>query len=163
MKPHSVWANRLLNAFLPELDIAFGAVYRNVGIEAAWVARSWVLKNTASFIPLIEVWNLQYAPCAAERPKVAARDFARLYTNIPHSDMLTNIMQLIRTVFMLDSHKDHAGIKIREKKHALWLKADQVPVDPVHRSGKGDGEPAFLAESASTSHPEGFCPVRPLH
>ena len=140
MKPHSVWANRLLNAFLPELDTAFGWVmYGNVGVEAAWVARSWVLRNTASFIPLIEVWNLQYAPYAPERPKVAARDFARWYTNIPHNDMLTTFMQLIRTVFMLDSHRDHAGIKIREKKHALWLTADQMPVDPLHRSGKGEG------------------------
>ena len=139
MKPHSVWANRLLNAFLPELDTAFWVVYRNVGIEAAWVARSWILRNTASFIPLIEVRNLQYAPYAPERPKIAARDFARLYTNNPHDDMLTNIMQLIRTVFMLDSHKDHAGIKIREKKHALWLTAGQMPVDALHRSGKGEG------------------------
>ena len=54
MRLHSVWANRLLNAFLPELDAVFGAMYRNIGADAAWVARSWILRKTLlpSYIPI---------------------------------------------------------------------------------------------------------------
>ncbi len=139
MRLHSVWANRLLNAFLPELDAVFGTVYRNVGADAAWVARSWILKNTAAFIPVLEVWNTQYACYSPSAPMLAACDFARLYTNIPHADMLYRVMQLIHTVFEMDAHKNHAGIKIGEKKHAVWLTAENMPVDHARRSGKDDG------------------------
>ena len=132
MRIHLVWANRLLNAFLPELDAVFGAVYRNIGADAAWVARSWILKNTAAFIPVLEVWNTQYACYSPSAPLLAASDFARLYTNIPHTDLLDKVMQLTHTVFEMDAHKDHAGIKIREKKHALWLTAVHLLIAKVH-------------------------------
>lgn len=80
MRVHLVWANRLLNAFLPELDAVYGAVYRHIGADAAWVARSWTFKNTAAFIPVLEVWNTQYACCSPSAPLMAACDFARLYS-----------------------------------------------------------------------------------
>jgi len=137
----------ILYAFLPELDAVFGAVYRNIGADAAWVARSWILKNTAAFLPVLEVWNTQYACYSSSAPLLAACefacDFARLYTNIPHTDLLDKVMQLIHTVFEMDAHKDHVGIKIREKKHAVWLKVQHVPVDLTRRSGRDDGG-AFL-------------------
>lgn len=43
------------------------------------------------------------------------------------------------TVFEMDAHKNHAGIKIGEKKHAVWLTAENMPVDHARRSGKDDG------------------------
>ena len=134
-----MWANRLLNAFLPELDAVFGTVYKNIGADAAWVARSWILKNTAAFIPVLEVWNTQYACFSPAAPELVACDFARLYTNIPHDDMLDMVMQLIHTAFQMPAHSNHTGIKIREKKHAVWLAAENVPAERMRRSGKDEG------------------------
>ena len=128
MRSHSVWANRLLHALLPELDAVLETVYRNIGADAAWAARSWILKNTAAFIPVLEVWNTQYSCFSPSAPELAACDFARLYTNIPHNDMLEMVMQLIQIVFQMPAHSNHAGIKIREKKHAVWLTAENVPM-----------------------------------
>lgn len=134
MKTHSLWMNRLFNSLLLDLDLAFGRVYKSVGIDAEWIARSWILKNTAAVIPLLRVWNALYADNSTEPPILQTKDFARLYTNIDIPDMKSKIMNLICIVFELEVL---VGIKVREKKHAQWK--TQVPANDWERSGKDEG------------------------
>ena len=55
--------------------------------------------------------------------------------------MKTKVMILITRVFDLPEHAclGHVAVKVRETKHAQWLKAYQVPVDFHARTGTVDG------------------------
>ena len=109
------------------------------GISAVWTARSWVLKNTAELIPLLHVWNVQFAQHSPAPPPSDSCDFARLYTNIETADMHAQIMELVVCIFALPQHSNHVGIKVWQTKPAVWLRQNQMPATDQARSGTGHG------------------------
>ena len=98
-----------------------------MGITADWTSRSWVLRNTADLIPLLQIWNTQYAQHSIASPKLQTFDFERLYTNIHTADMQQQIMDLVHQIFGLPAHSGHVGIKVWETQPAIWLKANKMP------------------------------------
>lgn len=139
LKRVSLLLNTLFNALSLDIDDLFGIRMLQLGITADWTSRSWVLKNTAQLIPLLEVWITQYAQHMHTSPHMEAYDFERLYTNIETADMEISIMQLIGRIFDLHELTDHVAIKVWETKPAVWLKQHQVPTDDQARSGSGHG------------------------
>jgi len=107
MRSVSLMISKLLTQVLPGVDSLFAAVFQSVGIDAKWTQHSWILRNTAAAIPLINAWNAIYASHSASLPRLYTYDFERLYTNIPSGDMHAKIMQLIGKVFA--SHPQHAS------------------------------------------------------
>ncbi len=112
-----------------------------MSISEKWTARSWVITDISDFVPLVRVWNSLNASQSVDPPRLLAKDCERLYTNIPLHDMLTRVLDLIGRVFHLPEHArlGHVAVKVRETKHAQWLKAHEVPVDYHARTGTGDG------------------------
>lgn len=119
----------------------FGNALQSMSISEKWTARSWVITDISEFIPLVRVWNSQYAAQSLDPPLLLAKDCERLYTNIPLHDMKAKVMVLITRVFNLPEHArlGHVAVRIRETKHAQWLKAHEVPIDYHARTGTGDG------------------------
>ena len=147
MQVVSVWLNRLFNALLPEIDHLFAKVMKDTGIAAFWTHRSWILKNTAEVIPLIQAWNQIYAATSASStspPYLQTFDFERLYTNIDTNDMLSSIMELVRDIFSSDTRHQFAGIKVCTTKKAQWLKQDQMPASDQSRFKRGKGGNSFV-------------------
>lgn len=150
MQTVSVWLNRLFNALMPELDMLFADVMRSVGIDAPWTHRSWVFKNSAEVIPLIQAWKHLYASVSAssscDPPIVEAFDFERLYTNIDTADMQSSIMELVHNIFGSEKHreKQHVGIKVCADKQPEWLKRAKMPAtDQARYSETGGGSFVF--------------------
>jgi len=139
MKRVSLLLNILFNALSLDIDQLFGEELQSMGISAAWTARSWVLKNTAELIPLLHIWNVQYAQHSPAPPPLDSCDFARLYTNIETADMHAQIMELVVCIFALPQHSNHAGIKVWQTKPAVWLRQNQMPATDQARSGTGHG------------------------
>ncbi|DBA89366.1 TPA: hypothetical protein ACH3X1_016227 [Trebouxia sp. C0004] len=135
MRSVSLMINKLLTQLLPGLDALFAAVFQSVGVDAKWTQHSWVLKNTAAAIPLMNAWNSIYASHSASHPRLYTYDFERLYTNIPSGDMHTKILQLVGKIFA--SHLQHAGIKVWDEAPAVWLTAAQMPTQDRDRHGTG--------------------------
>ena len=135
MRSVSLMINRLLTQLLPGLDALFADVFQSVGIDAKWTQHSWILKNTAAAIPLINAWNSIYASHSAPLPRLYTYDFERLYSNIPSGDMHAKIMQVVGKIFA--SHSQHAGIKVWEAAPAVWLTASQMPARDSDRHGTG--------------------------
>ncbi|KAL3153215.1 hypothetical protein ABBQ38_011965 [Trebouxia sp. C0009 RCD-2024] len=145
----SLFLNILFNALSLDLDELFGVRMAKMGITAEWASRSWVLKNTAQLIPLLEVWNTQYAQHMNAPPHMECCDFERLYTNIETADMELGIIQLINRIFELDKHATHVAIKVWETKPAVWLKQHQVPASDEARSGSGHGGKFMIFDEAT--------------
>ena len=122
-----------------ETDTLFGNELKIMDVSAKWASRSWVIKNTARLIPLLFIWNAQYAQHSDSPPPLESCDFARLYTNIQASDMKFQIMELIIRVFAHEHHLLHVGSKVWETKPAVWLTQQQMPLDDQARSGTGHG------------------------
>lgn len=57
LKRISLLLNTLFNALELDIDDLFGVRMSQMGITAEWSSRSWVLRDTAQLIPLLEVWN----------------------------------------------------------------------------------------------------------
>ena len=76
MKRVSLLLNILFNALSLDIDQLFGEELQSMGISAAWTARSWVLKNTAELIPLLHIWNVQYAQHSPAPPPLDSCDYA---------------------------------------------------------------------------------------
>ena len=95
-----------------ETDTLFGDELGVLGVTANWASRSWVINNMAELIPLLHIWNTQYAQHTTTPPPLESCDFARLYTNVQTSDMTFHIMELIIRVFALDHHLLHVGLKV---------------------------------------------------
>ena len=121
----------------------------DMGITVNWASRSWVLKNTAQLIPLLELWNTQYAQHSTSPPPLESCDFERLYTNIDTADMEGNILLLVSRIFDLSRHSGHVAIKVWETKPAVWLKRDQVPASDQARSGSGHGGKYMIFDEAT--------------
>ncbi len=134
--------NQLLTQLLPGMDTLFAAAFQSVGINAKWTQHSWILRNTAAAIPLINAWNAIYASHSASLCRLYTYDFERLYTNIPSGDLHAKIMQLIGKVFT--SHPQHAGIKIWDEAPAVWLTATQMPTRDCDRHGTGYAGKFFI-------------------
>jgi len=79
MRSVSLMINKLLTQLLPELDALLAAVFQSVGIDAKWTQHSWILKNTAAVIPLINARNFVYASHSTSLPRLYTYDFERLY------------------------------------------------------------------------------------
>ena len=139
LKVISVIFNQLLNALLPGIDELFTIILGSIGITADWTAQSWILKNSADLIPMLRVWNAQYAQHSPRPPIMKALDFQRLYTNIDTHDMRLRIYSLIENIFALPEHANHVGIKVWQTKPAVWLRQDQMPANDHGRSGAGHG------------------------
>ena len=135
MRSVSLMIDRLLTQLLPGLDALFADVSQSVGIDAKWTQHSWILKNTAAAIPMINAWNSIYASHSASLPRLYTYDFERLYTNIPSGDMHAKIMQVVSKIFA--SHSQHAGIKVWDAAPAVWLTASQMPARDSDRHGTG--------------------------
>ncbi|KAL3148791.1 hypothetical protein ABBQ38_014199 [Trebouxia sp. C0009 RCD-2024] len=149
LKLVSLFLNILFNALSLDIDALFGVRMASMGISAEWASRSWVLQNTAQLIPLLEVWNTQYAQHTDTPPSLRCHDFERLYTNIETADMELSIMQLIGRIFDMDKHANHVAIKVWETKPAVWLKQNQVPATDEARSGSGHGGKFMIFDEAT--------------
>ncbi|DBA81646.1 TPA: hypothetical protein ACH3X1_007401 [Trebouxia sp. C0004] len=108
----SLFLTYMFKAIMLETHSLFGNELKVLGVSAKWAARSWVIKNTTELIPLLHIWNAQYAQHSASPPPLDSCDFARLYTNIQTSDMKFQIMELVIRVFALDHHLLHIGLKV---------------------------------------------------
>ena len=141
IKVVSVFFNLLLNALLPGISRLFALVLWSVGITADWTAQSWILKSSADLIPMLRVWNSQYAQHSPTPLTMRALDFQRLYTNININDMRSSIYSIIQNIFALPEHstKHHVGIKVWQTKPAVWLTQNQMPADDQSHSGTGHG------------------------
>ena len=137
--------NKLLTQLRPGVDALFANVFQSAGIDAKWTQHSWILKNTAAAIPLINAWNAIYASHSASYPMLYTYDFERLYTNIPSSDMHAKIMHLIGKVYASDSQ--HAGINAP----AVWLTAAQMPTHDSDRHGTGYAGNFFIYDLDTTA------------
>lgn len=149
MRRVSVFLTCLFNALLPEVHTLFGNELKAMGITADWASRSWVLRNTADLIPLLQIWNTQYAQHSIASPKLQTFDFERLYTNIHTADMQQQIMDLVHQIFGLPAHSGHVGIKVWETQPAIWLKANKMPAHDRDRSGSGHGGAFMLFDLAT--------------
>ncbi len=85
LKRVSLFLTYVVNAIMLETDTLFGNEMKVTGVTANWAARSWMIKSTAENIPLLRIWNTQYAQHSPSPPPLASCDFARLYTK--HSDI----------------------------------------------------------------------------
>ncbi len=141
IKVVSVFFNLLLNALLPGISKLFALVLWSVDITADWTAQSWILKSSANLIPMLRVWNFQYAQHSPTPPLMRALDFQRLYTNINTNDMRSSIYSIIQSIFALPEHstKHHVGIRVWQTKPAVWLTQNQMPANDQSRSGTGHG------------------------
>ena len=141
MQPIPEGLSGLFKVVQSEAGTLFGNALQSMSISEKWTARSWVITDISEFIPLVRVWNSQYAAQSPDPPLLLAKDCERLYTNIPLHDMKAKVMGLITRVFNLPEHArlGHVAVKVRETKHAQWLKAHQVSVDYHARTGTGDG------------------------
>ncbi len=141
MFPISKGLTGLLNAIQLEVPPLFASALQSMHIHDGWTARCWALEDTAAVIPLLHIWNFQYAHRSPETPMLQAHDFTRLYTNIRNEDMRLKLLSMICRVFSLPDHVHlgHTAIKIRETKHAQWLKAHEVPTDYRAKNRTGDG------------------------
>ena len=90
-------------------------------------------------MPLLHIWNTQYAQHSASLPPLESCDFTRLYTNIQTSDMKLQIMGLIIRVFALQHHLLHVGLKVWETRPGVWLNQQQMPDNEPGRLGTGNG------------------------
>ncbi len=142
MRPVSLMINKLLTQLLAGVDALVFAVFQSVGIDAKWTQHSWILKNTAAAIPLINAWNAIYASHSASHPRLYTYDFERLYTNIPSGDVHAKIVQLVGKVFA--SHSQRAGIKVWDEAPAVWLKAAQMPARDSDRHETGYAGKFFI-------------------
>ena len=66
MQPISKGLSGLFKVVQSEVGTLFGNALQSMSISEKWTARSWVITNIYEFIPLIRVWNSQYA--AVSRP-----------------------------------------------------------------------------------------------
>ena len=139
LKRVSFLLNILFNALSLHIDELFGVRMASMGISAEWASRSWVLESTAQLIPLLEIWNSQYAQHTPTSPPLESCDFERLYTDIDTDNVERNITLLVSRIFDLDRHANHVVVKVWETKPAVWLKQNQVPADDQARSGSGHG------------------------
>jgi len=135
MKCISVWINRALNGMQREVDMLFADSMHSIDVTAPWAARSWILKNAGDMLSLIHAWNSQYADASPAHPDIQSWDFQRLYTNIQLAEMKDKIMQLVSLIFHSDRHQHHVALKVRAKKHAFWLKAQDMPPEGSTRYG----------------------------
>ena len=141
VQPISVWLSRLLKVVQSEVSVLFGDALQSMGISERWTARSWVITDMSNFIPLVHVWNSQYAAQSPDPPVLSAKDCERLYTKIPLQDMRSKVLHIVSCVFNLPEHirLGHVAVKVRENKHAQWLQAHEVPISYHDRSSSGDG------------------------
>lgn len=136
----------LLQVIQSEVGQLFGSALQSMSISEQWTARSWVITDVAHFIPLVHIWNAQYASQSPEPPQLLAMDCERLYTKIDMQDLRVKVLDMVGQVFNLPEHQrlGHVAVKIRETKHAVWLKAPEVPSDYHARTGSAKSGGDFI-------------------
>ena len=141
MLPISVGLSRLCKVIQTEVGQLFGTSLQSMSISERWTARSWVITDISDFVPLVHVWNSQYAAQSPSPPQLLAKDCERLYTKIPLQDMRSRVLSMVTRVFNLPEHQrhGHVAVKIRETKQAQWLKASEVPDNYHERTGSDNG------------------------
>ena len=81
-----------------------------------------------------------------DAPELLAMDCERLYTKIDLQDLKVKVLDMIGRVFNLPEHirLGHVGVKVRETKHAQWLKAHEIPADYQKRTGTANSSGDFV-------------------
>ena len=146
MLPISKGLCGLLQFIQGEVGVLFSTCLQSMSIAERWTARSWVITDVTQFIPLIHVWNAQYAAQSPDAPELLAMDCERLYTKIDLQDLKVKVLDMIARVFNSPEHTrlGHVGVKVRETKHAQWLKAHEIPADYHKRTGTADSSGDFV-------------------
>ena len=121
----------LLWAIQAEVSVLFSTALQSMAISEQWTARSWVINDIAQFIPLVHVWNSQYASQSPVPPQLLAMDCEHLYTKIDLQDMRVKVLDMVQHISNLPEHarSGHVAVKVGKDKHAQWLKAHEVPAD----------------------------------
>lgn len=135
----------VLAAIQAEVTVLFSTTLQSMAISEQWTARSWVVNDIAQFIPLVHVWNSQYASQSPFPPQLLAMDCERLYTKIDLQNMRVKVLDMLQSIFNLPEHArlGHVAVKVGKDKHAQWLKAHGVPADyhdraNMHNSNDAD-------------------------
>ncbi len=64
--------------------------------------------------------------------------------NIQLAEMKDKIMQLVSLIFHSDRHQHHVALKVRAKKHAFWLKAQNMLPEGSTRYGSDTQRDFFI-------------------
>jgi hypothetical protein len=120
----SKWFTHLFRAILPDVDAAFAKTLARVDPDLCPLARSWILTNSQSLIPMIHCFNAAYvAQHATANYFHQSFDFARLYTNLPLLDVASRVCGQVKAVFEANAMR---AIKVYARGHPPeWL--DTVP------------------------------------
>lgn len=83
----------------PSLHAVFGAAW-HAASSTALTDRSMVLSSSFDLMPVIDTFNRHTAPLLTRFPLgLQSGDVERLYTNIPHADLIRRLTILIRRFF----------------------------------------------------------------
>lgn len=106
----------------------------------------WILTNSAGFIPVVHSWNSRQTLFQHQAPaRLHSYDFARLYTNLDHTDLKRRLESLLRDVWGLHGG-DAKHVKVSASGRARWA-AGAVPA-PRLRSWDGERSFTFTLASA---------------